>query len=74
LVYLFDLTSHISQIIVFCPPSKVFFESFLALCISYSIASRSDGLETTAHLGFTLLMEPQTAFAVAYIEAVPKKL
>lgn len=73
LVNSLDFASHIGHIVIFRPPTQVLPQGVFALGIPYSIASRSDGFEAAAQFCFGLLMQSQTTFTVADIEAVAEE-
>ena len=70
LVCLLDFASHIGQIVILRPSPQVLPQGVFAPGIPHPIASRSNGFEAAAKLGFGFLMQSQAAFAVADIKAV----
>ena len=74
LVNISDLTAHVGIFEVFRPALEVVPQGGLALFIAHAVTPRSNLFEFAAQLGLALLMQTQTAFAPAHIEAVAKIL
>ena len=74
IAYGIDFAAHVGIIEVFRPALQKVPKGGLALFVAHAVTSRGNLLEFAVQLGLALLMQTQTAFAPAHIEAVAKKL